>query len=128
MNSKLKKNIALIAVNILFSWMILPFLIPPFQLYSPAQLIEVLFWQGAGTVGWPLALAGGFLSFLLQGSLDGLENLLIVLVYPALLILFIRVWRAKVGWWEIVLLHALVTLSFAAVWYQVLNGYDFMVG
>ncbi|MBI5296804.1 MAG: hypothetical protein HY869_15095 [Chloroflexi bacterium] len=128
MNSKLKKNIALIAVNILFSWMILPLLIPPFQLYSPAQLIEVLFWQGVGTVGWPLALAGGFLNFLLQSSVDGLGNLLIVLVYPALLVLFIRVWMAKYWWWEIVLLHVLVTLSFAAVWVQVLNGYDFMVG
>jgi hypothetical protein len=128
MNSKLKKAIASILVNILLSWTILPLLIPPFQLYSPTQLIEVLFWQGAGTVGWPLALTGGFLSFLLQGSLDGLENLLVVLVYPALLILFIRVWMAKYGWWEIALLHLLIPLSFAAIWYQVLNGYDFMVG
>lgn len=128
MNSKLKKNIALIAVNGLLSWTILPLLIPPFRLYSPAQLIEVLFWQGAGTVGWPLALTGGFLSFLLQGSLDGLGNLLIVLVYPVLLILLVRVWMAKYRWWEILLLHLLIPLSFAAVWYQVMNGYDFMVG
>jgi hypothetical protein len=50
------------------------------------------------------------------------------LLYPAVLFLVLRMAilrRARP--WEVVLLNLLVTVSFAAVWYRVLNGYDFMV-
>jgi len=30
--------------------------------------------------------------------------------------------------WELILMHVFVSLSFAVVWYYVLNGYNFMSG
>ena len=115
-----------IVVTALLSWTLLPFVIPPFRMYSPLELIEVLFWQGVGLIGWPLALLGGFLSLLLQPQSTDLGTLLFILIYPAIWILLILVLRAKR--WALIGLCLLLILSFAAVWYQVLNGYDFMVG
>ncbi|MCU0918636.1 MAG: hypothetical protein MUC88_29375 [Planctomycetes bacterium] len=52
-----------------------------------------------------------------------------MLVYPAILVLAIRVLTARTfRLWRLVLLHLVLALSFAAVWWNVLNGYDFMVG
>jgi hypothetical protein len=36
------------------SWTVLPLVLPPFRLYSGRELLEVLFWQGMGLVGWPV--------------------------------------------------------------------------
>jgi len=115
-----------IMVTALLAWTLLPFVIPPFRLYSPLEFMEVLFWQGAGLIGWPLVLFGGFLSLLLQPQSTDLGSLLFILIYPAMWMLFILVLRSKR--WALIGLCLLLILSFAAVWYQVLNGYDFMVG
>ena len=58
-----------------------------------------------------------------------MTSLLFIFMYPAMQVLLIlsaisKSWRRV----EFFLLHLLVTLSFAVVWYYVLNGYDFMVG
>jgi hypothetical protein len=52
-----------------------------------------------------------------------------VLIYPAMLVLLFYVMRSRRPVpWTVIALHLLVAGSFAAVWYPVLNGYDFMVG
>jgi hypothetical protein len=118
-----------IIVNSMLSWTALPFLLPPFRVYTFGELLEVLLWQGIGMVGWPAALLFGSINALLQRSLADLGTLLLVLIYPSMLYLLIRAWRAKrLRRWELVLLNILITCSFAAVWYRVLNGYDFMAG
>lgn len=118
-----------IAMNFLLSSTILPFFIPPFRTYALHEFIEVLLWQGMGMIGWPMAILGGFFSLLFNGSLSGLENLLLLLIYPGMLFLLIRVLRSgEAKRWEIFLLHLLLTFSFGAVWYRVLNGYIFMSG
>ncbi|MFC1854027.1 hypothetical protein ACFL27_27900, partial [candidate division CSSED10-310 bacterium] len=109
--------------------MILPFAIPPFRCYSLSELLEVLLWQGMGLVGWPIVIIGGLFSFLFQAQSINPGALLLILIYPALLFLLIHVLSSKrPQWWALILMHILLTLSFAAVWFQVLNGYDFMVG
>lgn len=119
---------ALLAANALISWIILPLAIPPYRGYSLAQLLEVLFWQGVGTVGWPFAILGGFLA-LLFGRGAPSWPLLLTFLYPAMLFLLLRVMttrqRRRV---ELFLLHLLVPVSFALIWHSVLNGFDFMVG
>jgi len=118
-----------LTLNILISWMILPFAMPPFQGYTLAQLGEVVLWQVIGTIGWPLALVGALLSIPFGGEAADLGPVFLVLMYPAMLFLLIRVVASKVRRrWELPLLHLLLTLSFTAIWYNVLNGYDFMVG
>lgn len=118
-----------IVANLLLSWIVLPFVIPPFGLYSLRDLGEVLLWQGIAMIGWPLALFGGIVSFLFQPGSAGLGALLVLLIYPAMLVLLILVLSSKpLRPWALVLFHVVLTLSFAAVWYQVLNGYDFQVG
>ena len=80
-------------------------------------------------VGWPLALFGGLFSLLLQPKSTDLGALLLLLTYPTMLLLLILVLRSKRHrWWALILLHMLITFSFAAVWHGVLNGYDFMGG
>jgi hypothetical protein len=116
-------------VNLLLSWTILPLVIPPFRSYSLHDLIEVLLWQGMGTVGWPLALFGGLFSLLLQPKSTGLGALLLLLIYPSMLFLLVLVLRSeRPRRWALILLHMLIPFSFAAVWHGVLNGYDFMGG
>jgi hypothetical protein len=114
--------------NILFSLTILPLALSPSQGYTLADLGGVLLWQGSAAIGWPLALAGVLLS-LPFGARPAGAGPLLLLLYPAALFLLLRMAilrRARP--WEVVLLNLLVTVSFAAVWYRVLHGYDFMVG
>lgn len=118
-----------LAVNILLSWTLLPFLLPPFQGYSLSQLFEVLLWQGMGMVGWPFALLGGLLSLAAGGSLSTVAALLFMLVYPLILGLVILIAISKKPRRiAFILLHVCITLSFAVMWASVLNGYDFMTG
>jgi hypothetical protein len=115
--------------NILFSLTVLPLALPPFQGYALSDLGGVLLWQGIGLIGWPIALAGVLLSIPFGARPAGAGPLLLMLLYPAVLFLLLRMAilrRARP--WEVVLLNLLVTVSFAAVWYRVLHGYDFMVG
>lgn len=116
-------------INILLSWMILPFAIPPFQGYSAPDLLEVLLWQVINSVGWPLAILGGLLSQIFTRGHANLLPLLLTLVYPVMLLLLGRAVFSKFPQrWELRLLHLLLTFSFAVIWYFVLNGYDFMTG
>lgn len=118
-----------LVVNLLLSWTILPMVIPPFRFYSLRDLIEVLLWQGMGTVGWPLALLGGFVSLILQGKVSDLGALVLLLNYPTMLFLLVFVLSSKrPRLWALILLHMLIAFSFAVVWHGVLNGYDFMRG
>ena len=127
-NARISIGVSLV-VNLLFSWMALPFLLPPFHVYSLRDLIDVLLWQAIGTVGWPLAFFGGIFSLLLQPRSTDLGALLMLLVYPAMLLLLILVLRSRrPKWWVIILLHAVIAFSFAAVWHGVLQGTGFMVG
>jgi hypothetical protein len=60
---------------------------------------------------------------------DNLLHLLFTLVYPVMLLLLGRAIFSKyLQRWELPLLHLLLALSFAVIWYYVLNGYDFMPG
>jgi hypothetical protein len=118
-----------LAVNVVVSWTILPFAVPPFGGYSLAELFEVLLWQGVCAVGWPFALLGILLSLPFGLDASGSWDFLLIIIYPTILVLLIRVLIAKaVRSLELLLLHMFVTFSFVAVWYRVLNGYDFMVG
>lgn len=129
MIAKTKPIVASIMVNFLLSWTILPLVIPPFGIYSWRELLEVLTWQGIGMIGWPLGVLGGLVNLVQQGSLSDLVTLLLVLIYPGMLTLLILVLFSKrTRRWLLILLHVLLAFSFAAVWYQVLNGYDFMTG
>jgi len=126
---KTKSIIAGLIVNFLLSWTILPLAIPPFRIYSFRELMEVLLWQGMGAVGWPLAILGEFAILILQGKVSDLVALLLVLIYPTMLLLLIFVLFSKRSkHWGLIVLHILFTFSFAVIWHQVLNGYDFMIG
>jgi hypothetical protein len=128
-HSKTKPIIAGLLLNFLLSWTILPLAFPPFHIYTFRELMEVLLWQGIAAVGWPLAILGGFASLILQGKVSDLVVLLLVLIYPTMLLLLIFVLFSKRSkQWALIVLHMLITFSFAVIWYQVLNGYDFMIG
>jgi hypothetical protein len=77
-------------VNILLSWMILPFAVPPFQGYSAPDLFEVLLWQVIASVGWLFAILGGLLSLIFTRGHANLLPLLLTLVYPVMLLLLSR--------------------------------------
>jgi hypothetical protein len=118
-----------IAINFLLSWLLLPFVIPPFRLYSMRELAEALLWQGMGAVGWPLGLAGGLANLLLHRRSSDLATLLFLSIYPVMLsLLFLALYPRRPKRWARGLLHLLLSFSFALVWYKVLNGYDFMKG
>jgi hypothetical protein len=118
-----------LAVNAFLSWTVLPVVVPLLREYSIAELMEVLLWQSIGTVGWPLGVLGAFLSLVYQADAVRLGALLLMLVYPAMLLLFLLALVPKTSQrWQVILLHILVTFSFGAVWYHVLNGYGFMAG
>ena len=121
--------IASLGMTFLVCWTVLPLVIPPFRPYSLFQLMEVVLWQGIGTVGWPLAIFGALLCLLFEPASVDAGALLLVLMYPAMLLLLLRVLTSAVPRrCQLIVLHLLLILSFAAVWYRVLNGYDFMLG
>jgi len=118
--------VAGLAANLLLSWTVLPFAVPPFGAYPLRDLVEVLMWQAMGAIGWPLAIVGGLFSTILQPASANLGALLLTLMYPAMLgLLILAVASKRARRWALILLHIVLTCSFAAVWYQVLNGYDF---
>jgi hypothetical protein len=118
-----------LAINVLISWMVLPFAIPPFGGYSIRELLDKVRWQGIGTVGWPLALLGWLLPPIFGQVTPQLGSLLRTLMYPAMLVLLVRALTTKIlRRWELALLHIILAFSFALLWYQVLSGYNFMVG
>ena len=117
-----------LVINIILSWTLLPFVIPPFEGYSLSRFLEVLLWQTISTVGWPFAVLGIVLSLPFCGKLSS-ASVLFILMYPIIQILLIRsMISKKPRRIELIILHFFVTFSFAVVWYYVLNGYDFMVG
>ena len=117
-----------LVINIILSWTLLPFVIPPFEGYSLSRFLEVLLWQTISTVGWPFAVLGIVLSLPFGGKLSS-ASVLFILMYPIIQILLIRSMISKIPRRiELILLHLFVTFSFAVVWYYVLNGYDFMSG
>ena len=118
-----------LTLNILLSWSLLPLVLPQTAGYRSSKLLEVLLWQVIGAVGWPLALLGMMLSIPFGARISGGASLVLVVLYPAIEVLLVRVGIART--WrrvEFVLLHLLVTLSFGVVWHAVLSGYDFMLG
>jgi hypothetical protein len=118
-----------IAVNFLVSWTLLPLALPPFHGYSLRDLIEVLLWQGMLIVEWPLGLVGGLANFCLHRAGTDLVSLLLLSIYPVLfLFLILSLFPKRPKWWVLVVLHLVLAGSFAAVWYKVFNGYDFMKG
>jgi hypothetical protein len=117
-----------LAINILLSWSLLPFVIPPFEGYSLAKFLEVLLWQTICTVGWPFVFLGIVLSLPFGAKLSS-ASVLFILMYPIIQILLIRSMISKIPHRiELIILHLFVTSSFAVVWHYVLNGYDFMLG
>ena len=107
----------------------MPLVLPPFRLYSVRELVEVLLWQGMGMVGWPLGLVGGLANLVLHRKLSDLVSLLSLSIYPMMfLLLILALYPKRPRRWVLVVLHLFLTGSFAAVWYKVLNGYDFMRG
>ena len=120
--------ISLVA-NLIFSSTILPLIIPPFGFYTPRDLLEVLLWQGMGLIGWPIGLLGGVVNLMLGGTTPEFGTFLLFFTSPMLLILLIISLRAKrSGWVALISLHILLSLTFVIIWYQVLYGYDFMLG
>ena len=118
-----------LTVNILLSWTLLPFVVPPFRGYSLSQLFEVVLWQSIGTVGWPFALLGVVLSVPFGAKLTNANSLFLTFMYPVIQLLIIRSAISRTPRrWELFLLHVFVTFSFAVVWYYVRTGYDFMSG
>ena len=118
-----------LVVNILLSWTLLPFVIPPFGGYSLSALFEVLLWQCIGMVAWPITLLGIAVSLPFGAELTRVVPLLFVFLYPAILFFLIRTMISKtIRRVDFILLHLCVFFSFVIVWYSVLHGYDFMVG
>ena len=118
-----------LAANIILSYTLLPFAIPPFEGYSLSKLLEVLFWQSIATIGWPLALLGLVLSLPFGAKLTNMVSLLFTLIYPAIQFLLIRSVISKTLYrLDFIFLHIFIIFSFFVVWHYVLNGYDFMLG
>lgn len=125
-DSKTKLIVATLIANVLLSWTLLPFAMPPFRGYSPSEFFDVLFWQSIAAVGWPFVLLGVVLAIPFGAKLTNADALF-MLVYPIIQFLLVRSALSKAPrHWELILMHLFVTLSFAIVWYFVLNGYDFM--
>lgn len=106
----------------------MPFVIQPFESYPFQKLFEVLLWQSICTIGWPFALLGMLLSFPF-GAKPASASTLFILIYPIIQGLFFHIIVARMQRRvELIILHSFILLSFAVVWYYVLNGYDFMLG
>jgi hypothetical protein len=118
-----------ILINVLFSWTLLPFVLPPFRSYSMRELSEVLLWQGMGLAGWPLGLAGGLMNLLLRHAGMDWAGLLLLSMYPVMTLSFVlSLFSKRPRWWVLALLHIVLAGSFALVWCNILNGYDWMKG
>ncbi len=125
----LRQFIIPLVVNILLSWTLLPFVIPPFGGYSLSALFEVLLWQCIGMVGWPIALLGMAVSLPFGALHTNIVSFLFIFIFPAILFFLIRSVISKtIRRVDLILLHLFVFFSFVIVWYSVLHGYDFMVG
>jgi len=113
----------------LLAWCLLPLAIPPFGPYPASQAIEVLLWQVMAALGWPMAIFGAMASAVWGSRPADISAVLLVLPYPTMVVLTAYVLMSRrVRRWPLVLLHILLVFSFAAVWYAVRNGYNFMVG
>jgi len=88
-----------------------------------------MFWQVAILILWPPVIRTAIFSVLHGQIGPDLASIPLFLLYPASIVLLVRALAAtKCNRWEMVLLHILITLSFDVIWYQVYNGYGFMVG
>jgi hypothetical protein len=76
-----------LAINILLSWTLLPFVIPPFEGYTLSGFLNVLLWQTICTVGWPFALLGIVLSLPFGAKLSS-ASVLFILIYPIIQIIY----------------------------------------
>jgi hypothetical protein len=129
MNVNKKFAAVTLIVNLLLSSTLLPLVISPGRIYSIKELIEVILWQIIGIFVWPLSITGFLITLPFQGNLNNLDSFLLLLMYPILLLLFILVFIQKYPkLWAFVLMHIILILSFAVIWYQVINGYNFMNG
>ena len=118
-----------LAANILLSSTVLPLLIPSFRGPTFTDLAEVLFWQAVGVISWPFAVVGSLLGLAHPEVSVEPAAFALTLLYPAMAFLLARSLTATAPpRWSLRLLHMTVAASFFAVWYQVLNGYDFMLG
>jgi hypothetical protein len=118
-----------VSANIVVCLTVVPLALSPSLGYAVSDLGGVLLWQGSAVIGWPLALVGVLLSVPFGARPGDIGTLLLVLLYPAAFLLLLRMAiRRRARPWEVVALNLLVAVSFAAVWYRVLHGYDFMVG
>jgi hypothetical protein len=118
-----------LAINVAVCLTILPLVVPPFRFYTLPELGEVVLWQGMGAIGWPFVILGAILALIFYTSATNLAALFIMLLYPSIFLLLVSSLIIKEPQrWQLILLHLCITLSFVATWYQVLNGYDFMIG
>jgi hypothetical protein len=114
-----------LTLNILLCSTLLPFVFSA----SLAGTLEVLLWQGMGAVGWPFALLGMVLNLLFGGKFPDLVPFLLILLFPAIEFLIVRIAISKSPRrLEFILLHVFVVTSFLGMGYYVFKGYDFMVG
>jgi len=82
-----------------------------------------------GLVGWPLGLVGGLANLLVHRAGTDLVSLLLLAMYPVMILLLLfSLISKRPQWWVLAVLHLVLIGTFAAVWYKVLNGYDFMRG
>jgi hypothetical protein len=117
------------AVNILFSFLVLPLLIQPDPPYTHLEFLETLLWQGLSLIAWPIALPLGVAIPLVSGSLPPLKEILSLSLYPLIefsLLLTLILKRYK--WIPFLISHILFLTSMAITWKAVLRGYNFMVG
>lgn len=117
-----------LGTNILICFTLLPLALQPGSSYTARQLIETLFWQCLSIFGWSIALVVGIIAFIQQGSGPDLDTILSIGIYPLMWLAVIFLIFLKNKWIPFLALHILIILSFLAVWFPVLNGYDFMVG
>lgn len=123
------KILASLAVNSLASWCLLPLIIPPFRLYTLAELAETFYWQAVATIAWPIALLGLMVSAPFGARPSSWGSVLLLFLYPGMQGLFLSILVSKAPrLWRLLLLHLIVTLSWVAVWYAVLRGTEIMVG
>jgi hypothetical protein len=127
-NQHLPRIILPLLMNALLSWSLIPYVIPAFEGYSVTQLFEVLLWQSMYMVGWPIAILGVILSYpFYTESVEA--SAFFILMYPVIqILLVVSIFSKAPRRGVLILLHVLIPLSFAVLWYYVHHGYDFMPG